>query len=188
MRLRWWVRVTLLLAILALAWWMRARLTWPQVYLATDASMAPTVDRGEVFVATGPSRALRRGMLVIFRYQDEDDDAVYHVLRRVAGLPGDVVSMRQGRAVVNGRAMEWPFRIVAPKAWRSAYARGGNLYTWGPVRVPQDSVLLLADTRDMMGWPDGRFIGPVPFGAVEAEARRILWPPVKGRFFKSLRR
>jgi signal peptidase I len=177
--------VLLLLAALSLLWWTEAFTSWPQVYFMTGASMEPTVGAREYFIATGPVKGLRRGMLVIFRYEDED--GVFHVLRRVAGLPGDTVSLREGRAVVNGRAMAWPFRIVVPKAWRSAYVRGGNLFTWGPAVVPRDSVLLLADTRDMMGWPDSRFIGPVARPDIEAEARRVVWPPVNGRFLKSLR-
>ena len=175
----------LLLAVLALVWWLRAHYRWPQVYVETDASMAPTVDQGDVFLAVGPVRHLRRGMLVLFPFEDED--GVTQVLRRVAGLPGDTVRLVNGRAVVNGRPQPWPFRILAPKAWRSPYVRGGNLYRWGPTRVPPDSVLLLADDRDALGWPDSRFIGPVPVASIEAEARRILWPLRAPRFLKSLR-
>src|SRR5512142_413900 len=109
MRLRWWVRVALLLAVLSLVWWTQAFTTWPQVYFMTGASMEPTVRAHEYFVATGPVKNLRRGQLVIFRY--EDDDGVFHVLRRVAGIPGDTVSLSDGRAVVNGRVMTWPFRL-----------------------------------------------------------------------------
>jgi signal peptidase I len=175
-----------LLAVLALLWWTQAFTSWPQVYFMTGASMEPTVHAREYFVATGPVKRLTRGMLVIFRYEDED--GVFHVLRRVAGLPGDTVSLQGGRAVVNGRAMDWPFRVIAPKAWRSLLVRGGNnLYTWGPARVPRDSLLLLADTRDMMGWPDSRFIGPVAIRDIEGEARRVVWPPGSGRLLKSLR-
>jgi len=186
-RLRSWVRLLLLLAALAFAWWMRTRGHWPQVYRATDASMAPTVAPGAYFVATGPVRALRRGMLVIFRYQDPDNDDVYHVLRRVVALPGDTVAMRGGRLLVDGRPAPWPFRVVDPKASRSAMVRGGDLFAVAPVRVPADSVYLLADTRDVAGWPDSRFIGPVPITALEAEARRLLWSPGGGRFLESLR-
>lgn len=176
--------MVLLLAALALLWWTEAFTSWPQAYFMTGASMEPAVGAREYFVATGPVKHLKRGMLVIFRYEDED--GVFHVLRRVAGLPGDTVSLRQGRAFVNGRAMAWPFRVVEPKAWRSAYVRGGNLYTWGPTRVPRDSVLLLSDTRDMIGWPDSRFIGPVPLPDIEAVARRIVWPPGSARFLRRL--
>jgi len=175
-RLRWAVRVVLLLAVLALIWWTQAFTSWPQVYYMTGPSMEPTVAAREYFIATGPVKRLARGMLVIFRYEDEDE-AVFHVLRRVAGLPGDTVSLQGGRAVVHGHATTWPFRVVEPRAWRSLLVHGGNLYTWGPVRVPRDSVLLLSDTRDMLGWPDSRFIGPVAIRDIEGEARRVIWPP-----------
>lgn len=184
-RLRWAVRVVLLLAVLALLWWTEAFTSWPQVYFMTGASMEPTVRAREFFVATGPVKTLRRGMLVIFRYEDED--GVFHVLRRVAGLPGDTVSLQRGRAIVDGRDMVWPFRVIKPSAWRSAYVRGGNLLTWGPQVVPRDSVVLLADTRDMIGWPDSRFLGPIPVSALEAQARRIVWSSSYRRLLRRLR-
>ena len=184
-RLRWAVRVALLLAVLALLWWTEAFTTWPQVYFMTGASMEPAVRAREYFVATGPVTNPQRGALVIFRYEDED--GAFHVLRRLAGLPGDTVALRAGRAYVNGRAMAWPFRVIVPKAWRSAYVRGGSLLTWGPVVVPRDSVVLLADTRDMIGWPDSRFLGPSAVGALEAQARRIVWSSSYRRLLRRLR-
>jgi signal peptidase I len=175
-RLKWAVRILVLVCAVALLWGTRACTRWPQVYFMTGGSMEPAVRAREYFVATGPVPHPRRGTLVIFRY--EDADGVFHVLRRVAGLPGDTVAMRDGRAVVNGRDAGWPFRILESGAWRSAFARGGNLFTWGPIVVPADSVFLLADTRDMIGWPDSRFLGPIPLADVEAQATRIIWPRI----------
>lgn len=174
------LRAVLVAAALALLVWTRGCTRWPQIYYMTGASMEPAVRSHEYFLTTSPPGPLRRGMLVLFRYEDED--GVFHVLRRVAGLPGDTVAMRDGIAVVNGRPQPWPYRIVEPNAWRSALARDSNLYAWGPVVVPEDSLFLLADTRDVIGWPDSRFLGPVPAGAVVAEAGRIVWPP--GRFLR----
>ena len=171
--LKWAGRALLLVSAAALLWWTRMFTRWPQVYFMTGGSMEPAVMAREYFVATSPIEHLRRGMLVIFRYEDED--GVFHVLRRLAGLPGDTVAMLDGRAVVNGRDGGWPFRIVVPAVSRSEYARGGNLFTWGPVIVPRDSVFLLADTRDMIGWPDSRFLGPIPIAHLEAQAGRIAW-------------
>ena len=174
LRLKWAGRTLLLLGAATLLWWTRAFTRWPQVYFMTGGSMEPAVLAREYFVATSPVAHLRRGMLVVFRYEDED--GVFHVLRRLAGLPGDTVAMREGRAVVNGRDAGWPYRILVPAVSRTEYARGGRLFTWGPVVVPPDSVFLLADTRDMMGWPDSRFLGPIPVERIEAEAGRIVWP------------
>ncbi len=163
-----------MVSVAGLLWGTRAFTRWPQIYFMTGASMEPSVRAREYFLASSPLGPLTRGMLVIFRYEDED--GVFHVLRRLAALPGDTIAMRDGRAIVNGAAAPWPFRVLKPEAHRSPMARGGELLTWGPVVVPRDSVFLLADTRDMIGWPDSRFLGPVPVSALEAEATRLIWP------------
>jgi signal peptidase I len=175
-RLQWTGRAVLLVGVLALLWGTRVFTRWPQVYFMTGASMEPAVRAHEYFLTTAPLGRLGRGMLVIFRYEDED--GVFHVLRRLAALPGDTVLMRDGHAIVNGRDDGRAFRILAPAAHRSPLARQGELFTWGPVVVPPDSVFLLADTRDMLGWPDSRFLGPVPIAALEARATRIVWPRI----------
>ena len=174
--LKWAVRVLLLLAAAALLVGTRFFTVWPQVYFMTGSSMEPAVRAHEYFLTSAPVGRLARGMLVIFHYEDED--GVFHVLRRVAALPGDTIRMRDGQAIVNGRDDGHAFRVLKPDAHRSPLARGGELLTWGPVVVPRDSVFLLADTRDMIGWPDSRFLGPVPVSAVEAAAGRIVWPRI----------
>ncbi len=173
---KWAGRFFLLVGAVGLLWGTHFFTAWPQVYFMTGGSMEPAVRAHEYFLTTSPAGALRRGMLVIFRYEDED--GVFHVLRRVAALPGDTIRMQGGHAIVNGRDDGVNFRILAPAAHHSPLARSGELFTWGPVVVPRDSVFLLADTRDMMGWPDSRFLGPIPAGNIEARATRIAWPRI----------
>jgi len=180
--IRWVVRGVVLAAALWLLVYTRGCTRWPQVYYMTGASMEPAVRAHEYFFTTSPVGELRRGMLVIFRYEDED--GVFHVLRRLAGLPGDTVAMQDGIAMVNGRVQAWPFRIADPRVTRSYLARVRHLHTWGPVVVPRDSVWLLADTRDIIGWPDSRFLGPIAVSALEAEAGRIVWPAEARRLLR----
>jgi hypothetical protein len=40
--------------------------------------------------------------------------------------------------------------------------------------VPADSVVLLSDTRDMLGWPDSRFLGFIPRSEIEGKATRAV--------------
>ena len=174
-----------LAACVALLWWTRVCTRWPQTYVGSGPSMEPTVRAGEVFSVITPAPELRRGMLVVFRFLHEDD-STYHVLRRVGALPGDTLAMRGGVAVVNGTPMTWTFQILEPRAWRSPLARVPHLYTWGPVVAPRDSVLLLADTRDVLGWPDSRFIGPVAIADVLGAADRMLWTTRPGRLLRRL--
>jgi signal peptidase I len=166
-RVSWILVGALALMVAALSY-----LGCPAIYYMTGPSMEPTIAPGRLFLARSPPGEIARGDLVLFRFVDEDGQE-YHVLRRVAGLAGDTVAMRHGRAVVNGVPQPWPFRIMQPQAWRSPYPIG-NLFTWGPRVVPPDSVFLLADTRDMVGWPDSRFIGFVARADLVARATRRL--------------
>lgn len=138
----------------------------------TGESMEPTVAAQEYFIAWNPPGRLAAGDLVVFRYEDED--GVFHVLRRVAALPRDTVAMDSGVVVLNGVPQPWPFRILVPAASRSELAIVRDLYTWGPWVVPADSVVLLSDTRDMLGWPDSRFLGFVAFEDLLARVTRTL--------------
>ena len=157
---------------LAFAWSTRLGTRWPSVYFMTGPSMEPTVKMEEYFLAWDPPGELTRGDLVIFRFVDHDGE--FHVLRRVAGFAGDTVSMRQGAVIINGARQPWPFRIIEPAAWKSALALDPNLHTWGPMIVPRDSVVLLADTRDVIGWPDSRFLGFIPRSDIIARATRTI--------------
>jgi signal peptidase I len=165
-----WSGVAILLV--AFAWTTRFATRWPSVYYMTGASMEPTIAAERYFLAWNPPGSLSRGDLVLFRY--EDDDGVFHVLRRLVAFAGDTVSMRAGAVILNGAPQPWAFRIIEPGAWRSTMSREASLYDWGPWVVPTDSLMLLADTRDIIGWPDSRFIGYVAHGDIIARATRTV--------------
>jgi signal peptidase I len=162
----------LALVTLTLLWTTRFFTRWPSVYFMTGPSMEPTIAAERYFFAWNPPGRLSRGDLVIFRFDHEGRE--YDVLRRLVAFGGDTVSMRAGVASVNGKPQSWGFRIIEPAAWRSVMARGENLYDWGPWVVPGDSMMLLADTRDIIGWPDSRFIGFIPPDRIVARATRTV--------------
>ncbi len=165
-----WIAAAAVAAMLL--WTTRFGTRWPSIYYMTGPSMEPTIGAQRYFLAWDPPGTLARGDLVLFRF--EDADGVFHVLRRVVAFGGDTVSMRSGAVIVNGEPRPWAFRIVEPAAWRSPLTRDSNLYDWGPWVVPADSLMLLADTRDIFGWPDSRFIGFVSREQVVARATRTL--------------
>lgn len=173
LRLSFWA-VIAALAVVA-AWSTRLGTRWPSVYYMTGPSMEPTIAAQQYFLAWSPPGTLHRGDLVIFLFVDEGTE--FHVLRRLAGLPGDTVRMEDGVVFVNGAAQPWPHQVLTPEMDHTELALTYELFTWGPWIVPPDSVILLADTRDMVGWPDSRFIGYVPRQDILARATRTL----KGR-------
>jgi signal peptidase I len=123
--------------------------------------MAPGVGQGAWFVARPMSGPAARGDLVLWEHTI--DDSLFHVLRRVVGVPGDTLRMRSAALFVNDGSAPWPARVIEPRAERALDGPvAGTIYNWGPVLVGPDSVFLLSDTRDMFGWPDSRFVGAVP--------------------------
>jgi signal peptidase I len=166
-RIALWVALALLLGLGV--WLTRLGTRIPSVYYMTGPSMEPTIGAGEYFIAWRPPGEIKRGDLVIFRYEDEDGE--FDVLRRVAALAGDTIAMDSGAVILNGERQRWPYQILQPAASRSVLAIEGGLYDWGPWIVPRDSVVLLADTRDMIGWPDSRFLGFIPVNDILAKAR-----------------
>ncbi len=170
--------VHLALALVAVGvalYWVGSRARLPSLYYMTGPSMEPAVGAGALFLAVPPRGSPERGDLVLVELLL--DDSSYHVLRRVVGLPGDTLAMREGRLTINRAAAPWPCRILQPEADRTLEGPlAGTLYNWGPVVVDSGAVFVLSDTRDMIGWPDSRFLGPLPAARVVGRLWRVVWP------------
>lgn len=161
-RLLLWLLAAVLLGLAVLT---RGGTALPATYYMTGSSMAPAVGAGTWFLATAQRGLPPRGRLVLVQWSL--DDSLYHVLRRVVGLPGDSLRMIGGALAVNGALAPWPWRVLEPRAARRLDGPiPGTTYDWGPVVVGRDSVFVLSDTRDMNGWPDSRFLGAVPVGRI----------------------
>lgn len=148
----------LLLGVLAVRIWGLEPMRIP------SSSMEPTLVPGERVAVEKLSAHLgqwRRGDLVVFT--EPGDDVL--VLKRLVGLPGDRVAIRDGRLHVNGTHV------------REGYVdqRTVDGVWFGPVPVPAGHVLVLGDNR--ADSEDSRRFGPVPLDALEGKAIAVLWPP-----------
>jgi signal peptidase I len=139
-----------------------------------------------------------RGDIVIFDSKAADT----RLVKRVIGLPGDTVEMRDNRLIINGiearysdieYAADATFAIESylDMSHRIELARaGGNPFsTFGPVKVPKDRYLVLGDNRD-----NSADYGFVPRGEIVGNARTIVlslnydryYMPRVDRFFRAL--
>jgi signal peptidase I len=88
-------------------------------------------------------------------------------IKRVIGLPGETVEIRDQTVYVNDEPLDEPF--LTPDARDS-------MLDYGPVTVPASSYFVLGDNRGHSG--DSRFgLGFIPRGKVVGEAFVIVWPP-----------
>ncbi len=143
----------------------------------------------------------KRGDIVIFDSKVADT----RLVKRVIGLPGDTVEMRDNRLTINGiearysnveYAADAIFAIESDVSMshRIELARtgGSRLSTFGPVKVPKDRYLVLGDNRDNSA--DSRVYGFIPREEIVGNARTIVlsldydhyYIPRVDRFFHAL--
>jgi signal peptidase I len=83
-------------------------------------------------------------------------------IKRVIGLPGDTIEIKQGRVLINGKSVQ------------EAYIQDVPEYQYGPVSVPQNSYLVLGDNRNNSC--DSRYWGFVPRENIIGRAVVRFWP------------
>ncbi len=179
----------------ALAWalgiWLVLSTFVVQAYFIPSPSMEKTLLVGDVlfvnkfiygakipFVSAHlPAvRQPRRGDIVVFLSPIEDSMLV----KRLIGVPGDTLQMRQGVLYRNGKALDEPYAQSLDPEWSADSATRlqmrafqlphyigpdpahylPDVHEWGPIVVPPDSLWMMGDNRDSSR--DSRFWGFAP--------------------------
>jgi signal peptidase I len=91
----------------------------------------------------------RRGDVVIFRYPE---DRSQDFIKRVIGLPGDEILIRNKNVYINGKPYRDPHEVH-----KDPQTEQGLRDNFGPVRVPPGSYFMMGDNRDNSR--DSRFWG-----------------------------
>ncbi|MGC4089079.1 MAG: signal peptidase I [Polyangiaceae bacterium] len=185
--------------LFTLAGLFAARASLADHYTVPTGSMEPTVQVGdhvcvdkrayglripasETYVLHGHAPA--RGEVVVLNSPSDDEV----LLKRVAAVPGDVVSVRDGRLLLNG--VEVPTEQhdrhlieslgAHPHELGAEFGGGPDL---PPTRVPSGHFLVLGDNRGNSR--DGRYFGWVTEGAILGRAAAVclrhgrpLWLPL----------
>jgi signal peptidase I len=104
-----------------------------------------------------------RGEVIVFhnpRNPDED------YIKRLIGLPGDVIEIRDQRIFINGGELPQPYTTVAIDPG----------YRYGPSTVPTDHLFVMGDNRPNSR--DSRFpeVGAVSEALVVGRAWLRVWP------------
>lgn len=115
--------------------------------------------------------APRRGDVVVF---DAPDDGT-RLIKRIVAVGGDVLEVRDGHAIVNGR-------LDDERAHLELRSGGGPDVT--PIRVPEGAVFVMGDYRGMSR--DSRFFGFVREDRIYAKAAAIYYRSGDGFVWKAL--
>jgi signal peptidase I len=171
-----------------------------EAYRIPSASMKPTLEAGDtIFVwksafglrlpgARTPisgTRQPRHGEVVIF---SPPSDPARDYIKRVVGMPGDVVELKRGQLWLNGRNVTQDHGASAlcgqERLHGVAYGvcwEPPLLEDQAPVKVPPGSVFVLGDLRTRSSELGRRAgIGIIPMDAIKAKAL-LIWLSIEPR-------
>jgi signal peptidase I len=125
-----------------------------------------------------PVRPIRRGDIVVFKYPDEPDR---DFIKRVIGLPGETIELRNKKVHVNGQAIDESYVhfLTAPSGEYQEVTSYDVRERFGPVTVPANQYFVMGDNRDNS--QDSRYWGFLPRDYVKGKALLIYWSYESGR-------
>jgi signal peptidase I len=157
---RYWLR-DMVLSVLAA---FTAFLFLYQPVQVEGTSMLPLLQNHERIVVNKIAyhvESIHRGDIIVFRYPLDPAESF---IKRVIGLPGDWVSIKNGHVYVNGKRLKEP------------YIQPGYMgqQTCAPVHVAPDHYYVLGDHRDFSN--DSREWGTVARKYIYGKAVFAYWP------------
>jgi signal peptidase I len=121
-----------------------------------------------------PLRDIQRTDIIVFRYPLQPDT---DFVKRVIGMPGDILEIRDKKVSINGKQLDEPYVIhedstiyplqpALPEPYRSRDQ-------FGPYTVPPGQYFAMGDNRDRSS--DSRYWGTVPRGMIKWRAFMLYW-------------
>ena len=124
-----------------------------------------------------PVRDIRRGDVVVFKYPDEPER---DFIKRVIGLPGETLELRNKKVYINGQPLDEPYvHFLEPASDAQEITSFDVRERYGPVTVPDGQYFVMGDNRDNS--QDSRYWGFLPRNYIKGKALMIYWSYESGR-------
>lgn len=137
------------------------------------ASMEPALQKDDFLMvdlrAYKNSKA-ERGDLVVFKYPPDPSKLF---VKRVIALEGETVEIKNKEVVVNGTALQEPYKTHKDKTIEQVRDN------FGPITIPPGACFVLGDNRDVSA--DSRYWGNLPLASIKGKALYVYWAKDKKR-------
>ncbi len=157
--------LTIIIAAVALAMLLKTFIVDTRMIPTT--SMYPTIEISDRLIVSKLSYLFdnqpARGDIVVFEPPAELNEK-YDLIKRVIGLPGETLEVREGSVYINGQPLEEDYLAEPPD------------YEYGPITVPEGSYFMLGDNRNA-SYDSHRWLNPyIPKDDIKAKALCRYWP------------
>lgn len=177
-----------LVAVVAIVAALLVRAFVFEAFFIPSQSMEPTLypqDRVVVNRLSYDVHPVHTGDIVVFSRPPADTSTMAaDLIKRVIGLPGQTISVRNCRIFINGRLLPQPY---LPKGWQDSGSEyctvwdgPGMLHLPNPYQVPSGTYFVMGDNRQDSD--DSRFWGPLPGKYIVGRAFLKIWPLGRIRF------
>lgn len=151
-----------------------------QTFWIPSPSMSPTLvqnDRVLVNKLAYRFHDVNRGDVIVFeRPPNEPPSEIKDLIKRVVALPGERVSIMDGKVSIDGKVLDEPYTNgleTVLDACPITYVPG--IDTAEGFEVPEGHVLVLGDNR--VNSHDGRCFGAIDEDLIVGRAFFLMWPP-----------
>jgi signal peptidase I len=140
-----------------------------EAFKIPSGAMIPTLLIGDHLLANKliyKTNDPKRGDIIIFPFPK---DPSKNYVKRLIGIEGDIIEIKDKQLYVNGQAQSEPYIIHIDDKIVNNQARDN----YGPVKVPPGSLFFMGDNRDNSY--DSRFFGFVSKDAIKGKAFSFYW-------------
>jgi signal peptidase I len=141
--------------------------------VVSGTSMQPTLENGDRLLVSKWQLLFAQPHLGdVITFEDPEEKGRY-LVKRVVGVPGDTIEIRNGMLYRNGNLIREPYINIS--------IQDGN---FGPEQVMPGKVFVMGDNRHRYASRDSRYqsVGLVPYGLINGKVEFIIWRPSLSTF------
>jgi signal peptidase I len=117
-----------------------------------------------------PVRTVQRGEVLVFKFPEDPER---DFIKRVIGLPGETLELRNQTVFINGAPLVEPYAHYQLPPLDGDEPSGDVRRRYGPVTIPEGHYFMMGDNRDDS--QDSRYWGFMPGSYIKGRALFIYW-------------